>query len=222
MSLSIVKCSKAYEKVVLYDDSGRLQPPAGLANQDSEDNTRVTSTSLVEAYVTRTQQENWAHESEFFEHQEAMETTNLATFCVKFHVYKKGQNRNKIHRRQQSAKEVVIQFHPSRLSALPTSPNYVEYCRYSLMKYKPWNEHPKNTYDGIEDVPTEEDATIIKATWENFISLEGNEYVPEWFFRELDNLQADQHHQLFHQLQHDPNAVPTSAHQLHPPDGGFQ
>ena len=45
MRLSIVKCSKAYEKVVLYDDSGRLQPPAGLANQDSEDNTRVTSTS---------------------------------------------------------------------------------------------------------------------------------------------------------------------------------
>ena len=111
-----------------------------------------------------------------------MKTTNLVTFCVKFHVYKKGQNQNKIHRRQQSAKEVVIQFHPSQLSALPTSPNYVEYCRYSLMKYKPWNDHPKNTYGGIEDIPTEDDATIIKSTWENFLLLEGNEYIPEWFF----------------------------------------
>jgi len=124
MSLAIVKCSKAYEKVVLYNDSGWLQLPARLPNQDSEDDTRVTSTSLVEAYVTRTQQDNWAHESEFFKHHYAMETTNLATFCVKFHVYKKGQNRNKIHRCQQSDEEALIQFHPSRLSALPTSPNY--------------------------------------------------------------------------------------------------
>jgi hypothetical protein len=150
-----------------------------------------------------------------------MATTNLATFCVKFQVYKKGEHRNKIYRRPRSSKEVVIQFHPSRLSALPNSPSYTEYCRYSLMKYKPYVDHPKNTYGGVEDVPTEEDAPTIKTVWENFLLQDGNDFVPEWFFRELDNLQAEQHHQLFHRLQAHPDALAANAHQFNPPDDGI-
>ena len=48
------------------------------------------------------------------------------------------------------ANEVVLRAYPS-FSSNPAAKNYSLYCKYQLIKYKPWSGEPQNSWDGEEE-----------------------------------------------------------------------
>ena len=58
--------------------------------------------------------------------------------------------------------KVVIQFAPD-IPCSPSSPHFVEYCKCSLMKHKPWEDKPENVWGGPDATKDE-----IIAIWKSF------------------------------------------------------
>ena len=66
----------------------------------------------------------------------------------------------------------------------PSNPNgeyYGRYCKYQLLKYKPWHGQPSNAWGGIEDT----DSTCIQAYHSFLTTPEAEKCVPQ-FAQELD------------------------------------
>ena len=78
---------------------------------------------------------------------------------------------------------VIVRTVPS-FSAYPNSKNYGSFCKYQLIKYKPWHTKPSNAWGNQEET----DMTFT-AHWHTFLETEiGKILVPNWH-REIQNSQ---------------------------------
>ncbi len=93
---------------------------------------------------------------------------------------KKGEFANKI---AIDTHKYVVNFYPS-LSSSPKKSTYTQYCKYALMKYKPWNGCVDEIWGG-EDA-TDDD---IQNAWNAFVDSLGDD-IPDRLRRELDKYES--------------------------------
>ena len=75
-------------------------------------------------------------------------------------------------------------------SCHPGTTSYYCYCKYSLIKYKPWRENPSTAYGG-DDVEAE---TIIEL-WNNFTLQLHEDDIPDYLQREIKAVHPNQNDQ---------------------------
>ena len=114
----------------------------------------------MDLYGRRRNKNNWLNEyqwEEFMSLEDISGDFNLDKFANTYFVGSRGGHRNKLKLIQ---KKIVINFTPS-LSNKPTSRMYPEYCKLSLVCYKPW----------VGDYPYQDtDDDIVVQEWKTFIS----------------------------------------------------
>ena len=102
-------------------------------------------------------------------------TCNFVKFVATFYF-----RDDKIKRRKN---EVVVKTFPS-YNSNPKSSNYGLFCKFQLLKYKPWSVEPSNAWNNEE--PSDE---TFSSYWQTFLETsEGQMLVPNWT-RELENIQ---------------------------------
>lgn len=70
---------------------------------------------------------------------------------------------------------VIVKTYP-KFSSNPQNQHYGQFCKYQLLKCKPWQHAPDNAWDNLEQC----DETY-KACWMNFLcSDHGKKSVPDW------------------------------------------
>ena len=81
-------------------------------------------------------------------------------------------------------KPVIVKMYPY-YSSNPKNPNYGLFCKYQLLKYKPWQQTPDYAWSNAE--PCDE---TFKTCWMNFLcSDQGKVLVPDWEIK-LQDLKA--------------------------------
>lgn len=126
----------------------------------------VTQPSSLDIYANRHQYENFKTE---------MFNCNLVQFTSKYKIVNK-----KIVTRP---KPVVVRFFPT-VYANPNDPKYPNYCKYQLIKFKPWSQYIYNAYGGVD---TSEESYCT--SWNSFLqSADGVNLVPD-HSRELAHAQ---------------------------------
>ena len=79
---------------------------------------------------------------------------------------------------------VIVKTYP-KYSSNPENKHYGLFCKYELLKYKPWQQTPENAWDNNEQC----DETF-RTYWMSFLCSEtGKELVPDWELK-LQNLKA--------------------------------
>lgn len=140
--LPIVHCSHQQVNVNLKNDRN-----AFVVDENSNDDPAETPLmSLVDAYAVRKDSSHWINEVEFLSVTD-IETLSLLDFCLQFRVLRSGDNRNKICANRN---KIVINFYPNPSSS-PESPEYVDYCRYMLMRFRPWDTSSECAWDNYEE-----------------------------------------------------------------------
>lgn len=81
----------------------------------------------------------------------------------------KGAGRNKIKVR---TSKQVVRILP-KLSPYPQSARYPEFCKVSLIRYKPWRSSPKEVWGEVEP-PTDEDLTTA---WQEFFDSPDSQHL---------------------------------------------
>eukprot|EP00795_Rhopilema_esculentum_P003598 gene3598-13017_t len=156
-TLSLNLFSSSFEVVSVSFDGIRR-----LTNEDGE---VVTHTSLLD---------NYAFRKNFINDEPAIVSLNFIQFTSKFVV-----KNERLHKRKS---DVVVQTFP-RYSSSPQSSNYGLYCKYQLLKYKPWSNTLSSAWNNEDD--TNE---VFVTHWNNFLHTPNIHcYVPEWN-RELTNI----------------------------------
>ena len=97
----------------------------------------------------------------------------------KFYIGNRGPRTNLISSNEKQ--KIVINFYPNGNSD-PNSKEYVQYCKYALIKYKSWKDKSYNAWGG-EDATDEE----IISTWTNFIKSFDDDlhFAPDYLLREI-------------------------------------
>ena len=100
--------------------------------QDENDNQgdEALDPSELDTYAVRA---NWQ------EHNPNILDLNLVQFALAYYV-SKGELRQ----------EVIIRTFPN-FFPIPSGQNYEKYCKYQLIKYKPWSGEVNNARNGLED-----------------------------------------------------------------------
>ena len=109
----------------------------------------------------------YAFRQNFVEDEPTMISFNCIQFLAKFVV-----KNEKLHIRKS---DVVVQTFP-RYSSSPKSSNYPLYCKYQLLKYKPWSGNPSSAWNNEDDSDE-----VFVTHWNNFLHEPNiNQYVPQW------------------------------------------
>ena len=115
--------------------------------------------SLIDKYATR-------GDMSFTECRSEILGLNFLNFVSKYNVVN-----GELKKRQ---KEVIVRTYPSYYSN-PTSELYPQYCKFQLIKYKPWSESPSTLWNGFESNET------FCAMWLEFLSTDsGKSLFPDW------------------------------------------
>ena len=108
---------------------------------------------------------------------------NFMEFATKYCISKAGL--------KPQSTDVVVRAFPS-FSSNPAGKNYLLYCKYQLIKYKPWSDTPKNAWDGEED-----SNSIFTRVYNAFLATEyAQQHVPKASV-EIEN--AQRHHSSMEQ-----------------------
>ena len=103
---------------------------------------------------------------------------NLLQFASDFYITKGDKRKRK--------QEVIIRTFPV-FSPNPSGKNYGKYCKFQLVKYKPWHQSVDSAWDGLE----ESDKVFIEC-YKNFLHSETGQQCIPTFAQELE--QAMVHH----------------------------
>lgn len=75
-------------------------------------------------------------------------------------------------------KPVIVRAFPSP-PANPKGPQFGLFCKYQLLKYKPWKSWTRDAWDGLDEVEDNNDMFCQK--WNEFLQSElGHTLVPNW------------------------------------------
>ena len=123
-----------------------------ILNSEKEGKHTLEQPSILDLYMTRMNLDYWENEYVFnFENYSTkFDKMNLYEFSLEYYVgYRnKGEEFYKIQK--QSRKNIVISFSPY-ISGDPKGQNFHEYCRYSLIKYRPFVDKIENAYDDLTE-----------------------------------------------------------------------
>ena len=108
----------------------------------------------------------------------------LSKFAAAYGVGKKGSLKNKILKRKKE--NTVIIFHP-HIRNDPNASTYARYCKYALLKYKPWSfdDETMHQFDGVEN-PTDEDLILMWTDYQISCEADGK-WLPDKLQSEIDN-----------------------------------
>lgn len=145
--------------------NGSRKVETGLKNEDV-----CTKDSLLDIYAKRI-----IYQQTF----PGIMNMNFITFSAKYKI-SKGKLMNQ-------SQNIVPRIFPN-YSPNPKGDKYSLYCKYQLLKYKPWQKSPNNAWEN--EIP--DDHTFIVA-WRDFLhSPFAKQHVPEWenkLQHVLDNIQ---------------------------------
>ena len=130
----------------------------------------VTKLSILDHYATR---------EKFINSIDNIMSLNFVQFISKYLVQV-----DKIFPRKN---EVIVRTFPT-FSSNPSGPNFSQYCKFQLLRYKPWSVKRSAAWNDI----VENDDVFISC-WQEFIVSHGQEYVPSWSI-ELDNVELYYNH----------------------------
>lgn len=142
---------------------------------------RTTVMSAVDGYAVRHHENMWSDKELFDEYHGQLDGMSLFDFLQLFYVGQRGKHQNKI--REHCGKgNPIIRYIPS-LSSSKDHPNYAEYCRYALMKYKPWYTDVEELWDDADP----DDEKLIQE-WEKFVGelATQNKKVPDRLKQQID------------------------------------
>ena len=203
--LPMVECSHQFVNIHLDSDTNKIE----IGND--EDNTKTESKKLSgkkkplklmripELYGRRMMVSSWYKTQDFEQCLSELEHMTLEKFVTTFHVGVRDPARNRIVKNRKN--NLVGVFYPTK-SSDPSSSGYVDYCRYSLAKYKPWTGEMESVWGGKDASRSE----IIR-NWNSFcdeLEASGQE-LPDMLRRELDTYR--QNCLLFGQSFRDPAEV---------------
>ena len=117
----------------------------------TNENELITSKSLLDYYACRDQLRNESDKEEIL-------TMNFDKFASKFKIAG-----NKLVKQDQS---VIPKFYP-KYSSNPEGGNYPMYCKYQLIRYKPWLSTIQDAWNNIP----EQDTTYVQQ-WISFLKTE--------------------------------------------------
>ena len=227
MSLPTCFCSHSFFNVNLRNNTNQLLLNLEQAGADDADGDQpaeqgsATKWTLMDAYQRCLERDNWLEGELFDSLQPSLPNMPFRSFAIEFTVGERGRHRNKIKQRQQ--RKVVIVFQP-RLSSNPESPSYTDYCRFALIKYKPWaGRSPTSLWGGDEAT----DKEIQQAWVTHLLSYQlSPDQAPDFIRRELDEYHRDRSHETVDgddEMDNDPFAdddddlEPASFHEEHVP-----
>ena len=187
LGLPIVHCSHQQVYVNLKNDNHqvkvdsreRIVDDPNPGDEPREDPNFEIVMSLVDAYAGRNTANLWA-DVQVFESMEDPNAMTLLQFCLKYKVLRHGVNCNKISTNEQP---IVVNFNPNPSSS-SDSDEYCEYCKFMLMRYRPWAEEPSKAWNDIES-----DEAII-CLWEDYL-LQFRDNPPNFLQVALANHQAN-------------------------------
>ena len=136
-------------------------------SRSSSDGELITTNSLLDIYATREK------------HSETIPNImllNFIDFATKYKVVNK-----KLARQPDNIIPKVFPLYSSN----PSEPNFGLYCRYQLLKYKPWKNTQENAWN---DQPGSDEVYIT--SWKDFLETHyAKKHVPDWF-EKLHTLQT--------------------------------
>ena len=132
-------------------------------NVENDNVSSIAMKSIINLYGSRMVRSNWINDQVYNNNLSELEGMNLRDFCSNFKVGSYKEYWNKICYHNRNKRHVGI-FYLKR-SSDPNNILYYEYCKYSLMKYKPWAGCKENSYGGIEN----SNENIIKL-WEDYVN----------------------------------------------------
>lgn len=139
-------------------------------NNDAKEKSSAVATSakrlpdIYDAYANRMESAAWANDYTFESHAASLEDICMIEFCRKYRLSKAGSGdvgKIKLHDKPKSE---APRFSPS-FSSGKNGPDYGKYCRFSLVKYRPWVGSPFGTENGAEE-PSEDECI---QQWETFV-----------------------------------------------------
>ena len=127
--LPLVSCSHSFVVVNMKILSTKIQ----RRNKQEES---AALKSISELYGEHMNIESWIneHEMQAFENDHPLQPMSFHSFAGILYAGQKGRFRNKLRRHR---RKVVTKFTP-KLCCDPAGKQYAEYCRYALIKYRPW------------------------------------------------------------------------------------
>ena len=128
-------------------------------HKDSEDSSG-TSPSLLDLYASRTQANT----------DDPVRELNFIQFAQKYSIVN-GELRKR-------STKVIVRIFPS-FSPNPQSPNYGQYCKYQLIKFKPWSNFPANAWNGEQN--TEQTNEYYISAYQRFLEMDTvQNYMPNY------------------------------------------
>jgi hypothetical protein len=156
-SLPLVCCSHSFTTINMKTMSTKLTKP-------TKEGEAASLKLISELYGERMEAESWPNESEmraFQDNHSCLETMSFHKFGGLLRVCQSGNYRNKL--RPHSKITTVVKFVP-KLSCNPESKSYPDYCRYALIKYRPWQGPISNAWGEKDSSECE-----IVAEWQTFL-----------------------------------------------------
>ena len=184
--LALVKCTHMYVNLFLERDNQELNLETlwqcASGEQTIESSLKL---SLMDVYGKRLDGTFWKVDKDFLAAKKlGLREMTLVVFASKYDVGKRGPYTNKIVKRKKS--NIVIIFYP-HVRSDPMASTYPQYCKLSLLKFKPWSvdDQAMLPFNGIED-PTDDDFMTV---WEEFLITceEERKWLPDTLQREIDN-----------------------------------
>ena len=135
----------------------------------------IKKLTMIDAYAKRHDIQIWSNER-LYRNLTDPDALPLLNFCLQYYVNRD----NTIAAR--AGNNVVINFYPV-YSCDPQGPSYIDYCKISLLKYKPWKDDHTQVWGGTD--ATSED---VKRVWDDFVARLGED-APDRLLREIDMAQ---------------------------------
>ena len=195
-SLPLVSCSHSFLMINLKKISNLLDLSTLPANESelvtgrlsrtSVTGNEVSIVSIIEAYGKRHLESSYHVNTLNLLTISEIELMSFDEFVRLFYVGQKQSFKNLII--PHVKKNYVPVYYPS-VTCDPLSPNFFEYCKYFLVKYRPWKLDVSNAWNNLTD------NNDIVVYWENFVTYlkENDLTVPDHVRRQMDIYTAVEH-----------------------------
>ena len=185
LSQQMASCSHNFVRINLDNNANRVTTKDDSPADDDDDGEAAkkksaTVKTILDAYGVRLDKTEWGSADVFSSVESDLPRMSLADFASKFYVGVKGALRDKIKPHQKG--KFVALFYP-RPSSNPDGKAYADYCKYSLMKYRPWSGAYESSWGG----PNATSNDIIQS-WDDFVDAlrQSNSPLPDVLRREID------------------------------------
>ena len=152
LGLPLYSCTYTFVTVIL-DEMKTVEIQRSLSQTKMS-----TKLSIVEYYAQRTQ---------YTSTDKAVKEMSLLQYSSHFYVHVNGSVKER-------KTQVIVRTYPS-YSSNPKGKHYPQYCKYQLIKYKPWQGHFSNAWNDLPDT----DETYITAYHEFTKSQNAACYLPQ-------------------------------------------